>query len=94
MHAARSGAIGDPTTITGTGTYSVGNNNGTIAANNSGVFGNDNTITGALDGVRVIGNTNTVSASGAMVIGSNSQKNKTPLQTEWCFRGGDNRTMM
>jgi hypothetical protein len=25
---------------------------------------------------------------------SNSQKNKTPLQTEWCFRGGDNRTVM
>ncbi|NHC05021.1 hypothetical protein G9F31_14875, partial [Acinetobacter sp. 187] len=66
-----SGAIGDPTTITGSATYSLGNNNGTIAASESGVFGNDNTINGVLTGVRVVGNSNTIQSNKTIVLGNN-----------------------
>ncbi|WP_239325586.1 ESPR-type extended signal peptide-containing protein [Snodgrassella gandavensis] len=66
------------TIVTGDGSYSFGNQNGTIAANNTGVFGNYNTIetdstgTDKADNIRILGNHNTVSAkaSGAMIVGN------------------------
>lgn len=76
---ARSGAIGDLTTITGRGTYSLGNNNGTIAANETGVFGNENEINGEIEHARIIGNHNTVSANNAMVIGNYRNANAIAL---------------
>ncbi|WP_239373672.1 ESPR-type extended signal peptide-containing protein [Snodgrassella gandavensis] len=66
------------TTVTGDGSYSFGNQNGIIAANDTGVFGNYNTIeidstgTDKADNIRILGNRNTVSAkaSGAMIVGN------------------------
>ncbi|PIT13201.1 ESPR-type extended signal peptide-containing protein [Snodgrassella alvi] len=69
------------TTVTGDGSYSFGNQNGTIAANNTGVFGNYNTIgtdSTAIEktkDIRILGNHNTVSAkaSGAMIVGNSAE---------------------
>ncbi|WP_287953939.1 YadA-like family protein [Snodgrassella sp.] len=66
------------TEVKGDGSYSFGNQNGVIAANNTGVFGNQNTIeidsagSDKADNVRILGNNNTVSAkaSGAMIVGN------------------------
>ncbi|MCT6881161.1 MAG: hypothetical protein M3Z51_02220, partial [Snodgrassella alvi] len=66
------------TIINGDGTYSFGNQNGTIAADNTGVFGNLNTIkidpdgVDKADNVRIVGNNNIVSAkaTGAMIVGN------------------------
>lgn len=57
-HGAKSGAIGDPTTITGNGSYSVGNDN-TISVNNSFAYGSNISITAAantINGNVVLGN--------------------------------------
>ncbi|KDN14315.1 ESPR-type extended signal peptide-containing protein [Snodgrassella communis] len=72
---------GNPNGITevkGDGSYSFGNQNGVIAADNTGIFGNQNTIkidpagSDKADNVRILGNNNTVSAkaSGAMIVGN------------------------
>ncbi|MCO6518898.1 MAG: YadA-like family protein [Snodgrassella sp.] len=66
------------TEVKGDGSYSFGNQNGVIAADNTGVFGNQNTIeidsagSDKADNVRIMGNNNTVSAkaSGAMIVGN------------------------
>ncbi|WP_257389827.1 ESPR-type extended signal peptide-containing protein, partial [Snodgrassella alvi] len=66
------------TIVTGDGSYSFGNQNGTIAANNTGVFGNRNTIqtdsegVNKADNIRILGNNNTVTAQagGAMIVGN------------------------
>ncbi|WP_370580541.1 ESPR-type extended signal peptide-containing protein [Snodgrassella alvi] len=69
------------TSVTGNDTYSFGNQNGTIAANNTGIFGNSNVIaldsTGATkaDDIRILGNLNKVSANatGAMIVGNEAK---------------------
>ncbi|WP_255356368.1 hypothetical protein, partial [Snodgrassella sp. R-53583] len=66
------------TEVKGDGSYSFGNQNGVIAADNTGVFGNQNIIeidsagSDKADNVRIMGNNNTVSAkaSGAMIVGN------------------------
>ncbi|WP_257389907.1 ESPR-type extended signal peptide-containing protein, partial [Snodgrassella alvi] len=66
------------TIVTGDGSYSFGNQNGTIAADNTGVFGNRNTIqtdsegVNKADNIRILGNDNTVTAQagGAMIVGN------------------------
>ena len=66
------------TIVNGEGTYSFGNQNGTIAADNTGIFGNKNTIQtdpegiSKADNIRILGSSNTVSAqaTGAMIVGN------------------------
>ncbi|WP_287957083.1 YadA-like family protein [Snodgrassella sp.] len=66
------------TEVKGDGSYSFGNQNGVIAADNTGIFGNQNTIeidsvgSDKANNVRILGNNNTVSAkaSGAMIVGN------------------------
>ena len=63
------------TNITGNNTYSLGNENGTIAVDDSGVFGNKNTISGTTEGVnniRIVGNNNTVSSAKDLVFGNDN----------------------
>ncbi|PIT53513.1 ESPR-type extended signal peptide-containing protein [Snodgrassella alvi] len=75
--AAATGA----TIVTGDGSYSFGNQNGTIAANDTGVFGNYNTIetdstgTDKANNIRILGNHNIVSAQagGAMIVGNSAE---------------------
>ena len=70
-----SAAPGNPTNITGNNTYSLGNENGTIAVDDSGVFGNKNTISGTTEGVnniRIVGNNNTVSSAKDLVFGNDN----------------------
>ena len=65
----------NPTNITGNNTYSLGNENGTIAVDDSGVFGNKNTISGTTEGVnniRIVGNNNTVSSAKDLVFGNDN----------------------
>ncbi|AKD37586.1 hypothetical protein I926_01280 [Pasteurella multocida subsp. multocida OH4807] len=47
------------TVVSGTGTYSLGNTNGAVTANESGIFGNKN-IVNILENARVMGNENAV----------------------------------
>ncbi|WP_370578449.1 ESPR-type extended signal peptide-containing protein [Snodgrassella alvi] len=71
------------TRVTGNDTYSFGNQNGTIAANNTGIFGNSNSVDVALDSeghsktndIRILGNLNNVSANatGAMIVGNEAK---------------------
>ncbi|MGY4677017.1 YadA-like family protein [Pasteurella sp. P03HT] len=49
------------TIVEGEGTYSVGNTNSTVTANESGIFGNSNAIK-AKDNARVVGNKNLIGA--------------------------------
>ncbi|ORF43315.1 hypothetical protein BGI15_04530, partial [Snodgrassella alvi] len=68
-------APSNPTNITGNNTYSLGNENGTIAVDDSGVFGNKNTISGTTEGVnniRIVGNNNTVSSAKDLVFGNDN----------------------
>ncbi|WLT02300.1 ESPR-type extended signal peptide-containing protein [Snodgrassella alvi] len=68
-------AQSNPTNITGNNTYSLGNENGTIAVDDSGVFGNKNTISGTTEGVnniRIVGNNNTVSSAKDLVFGNDN----------------------
>ncbi len=69
----KSGAIGDPSYVSGSGTYTFGNDNGSqtnpITANNAGAFGNNNFLTG--DGSRIVGNGNNVSGANTFVMGNN-----------------------
>ncbi|MDY4011448.1 MAG: hypothetical protein SOY60_07250, partial [Fusobacterium gastrosuis] len=71
----KSGAIGDPSYISGTGTYTIGNDNGTdankIAADNSGIFGNSNKMSAAAGNSRVIGNSNNVTHQKSFILGNN-----------------------
>ncbi|SPY33040.1 YadA-like family protein [Pasteurella canis] len=57
------GLIGDKiaTVISGTGTYSLGNTNSTLTANESGIFGNSNEIK-AKENARIVGNKNLIGA--------------------------------
>ncbi|UDW84503.1 YadA-like family protein [Pasteurella canis] len=57
------GLIGDKTAtvISGTGTYSLGNTNSTLTANESGIFGNSNEIK-AKENARIVGNKNLIGA--------------------------------
>ena len=76
VRGSRSGAIGDPSYISATGTYEIGNDNGNlmapIKADNSGFFGNNNSAPIlSTSGIRVIGNYNTVKSSNVMVMGNN-----------------------
>ena len=71
------------TRVTGNDTYSFGNQNGTIAADNTGIFGNSNSVDVALDSkghsktndIRILGNLNKVSANatGAMIVGNEAK---------------------
>ena len=71
------------TRVTGNDTYSFGNQNGTIAADNTGIFGNSNSVDVALDSkghsktndIRILGNLNKVSANatGAMIVGNKAE---------------------
>ena len=71
------------TSVTGNDTYSFGNQNGTIAADNTGIFGNSNSVDVALDSegnsktndIRILGNLNKVSANatGAMIVGNEAK---------------------
>ncbi|USS96477.1 hypothetical protein M5J15_06160 [Serratia symbiotica] len=56
------GAIGDPSTVSGSNSYSLGNNN-TIEANNAFAIGNDITIPSDLNGAVVLGNASIVEAA-------------------------------
>ena len=61
--------------MSGTGTYTIGNNNGKvdepIAAHESGVFGNNNALPVATsDGIRVVGNNNRVESDNVMLMGN------------------------
>ncbi|HDR0694508.1 TPA: YadA-like family protein [Pasteurella multocida] len=47
------------TIVSGTGTYSLGNTNGTVTANESGIFGNNNIIS-AKENTRLVGNKNVI----------------------------------
>ncbi|HED4470911.1 TPA: YadA-like family protein [Pasteurella multocida] len=47
------------TIVSGTGTYSLGNTNGTVIANESGIFGNNNIIS-AKENTRLVGNNNVI----------------------------------
>ncbi|HDR1564454.1 TPA: YadA-like family protein, partial [Pasteurella multocida] len=47
------------TIVSGTGTYSLGNTNGTVIANESGIFGNNNIIS-AKENTRLVGNKNVI----------------------------------
>ena len=47
------------TSVSGTGTYSIGNTNSNITSNESGVFGNNNFVQGK-ENIRVMGNNNTI----------------------------------
>ncbi|ORF22558.1 hypothetical protein BGI05_01765, partial [Snodgrassella alvi] len=79
----------NPTNITGNNTYSLGNENGTIAVDDSGVFGNKNTISGTDEGVnniRIVGNNNTVSSAKDLVFGNNN----TVTATRGLILGSDN----
>ncbi|MBF6025000.1 ESPR-type extended signal peptide-containing protein [Lysobacter niastensis] len=68
-----SGAIGDPTIITGGGTYTIGNNNGTVAADESGIFGNNNNLsTAGVTGSRIVGNNSSITASNGFALGNNA----------------------
>ncbi|MDC4235586.1 YadA-like family protein, partial [Pasteurella multocida] len=66
---ANSGSIGyagelgnaKATVINGEGTYSLGNTNSTLTANESGIFGNSNEIK-AKENARIVGNKNTIGA--------------------------------
>ncbi|WP_240964636.1 YadA-like family protein [Pasteurella multocida] len=49
------------TVINGEGTYSLGNTNSTLTANESGIFGNSNEIK-AKENARIVGNKNTIGA--------------------------------
>ncbi|MDO5053970.1 MAG: YadA-like family protein [Pasteurella oralis] len=49
------------TIVSGSGTYSLGNTNGTITAAESGIFGNSNEIK-AKENTRIVGNKNTIGA--------------------------------
>ncbi|HDR1546596.1 TPA: YadA-like family protein [Pasteurella multocida] len=57
------GALGnkETTVISGEGTYSLGNTNSTLTANESGIFGNTNEIK-AKENARIVGNKNTIGA--------------------------------
>ncbi|HHT7675735.1 YadA-like family protein [Pasteurella multocida] len=57
------GALGnkETTVISGGGTYSLGNTNSTLTANESGIFGNSNEIK-AKENARIVGNKNTIGA--------------------------------
>lgn len=57
------GALGnkETTVISGEGTYSLGNTNSTLTANESGIFGNTNEIK-AKENARIIGNKNSIGA--------------------------------
>ncbi|PXY95615.1 hypothetical protein DKK71_11025, partial [Snodgrassella alvi] len=75
------GAATGITRVTGNDTYSFGNQNGKIAADNTGIFGNSNVIaldsTGATkaNDIRILGNLNKVSANatGAMIVGNEAK---------------------
>ncbi|MDH3003379.1 YadA-like family protein [Pasteurella multocida] len=66
---ANSGSIGyagvlgnkETTVISGEGTYSLGNTNSTLTANESGIFGNTNEIK-AKENARIVGNKNSIGA--------------------------------
>ncbi|NUF79493.1 hypothetical protein GY065_11360, partial [Snodgrassella sp. ESL0323] len=84
-----SAAPGNPTIITGNNTYSLGNENGTIAVDDSGVFGNKNTISGTTEGInniRIVGNNNTVSSAKDLVFGNDN----TVTATRGLILGNDN----
>ncbi|MGC6377932.1 YadA-like family protein [Bisgaard Taxon 45] len=49
------------TVVAGQGTYSVGNTNGSVTADESGIFGNSNEIK-AKENARIVGNKNTIGA--------------------------------
>ena len=70
-----SGALGDPSYVTGAGTYTIGNDNGTlanpIAADNAGAFGNSNLMSAAADNSRIVGNGNNTSSANTMIVGNN-----------------------
>ncbi|WP_330453908.1 YadA-like family protein [Pasteurella multocida] len=57
------GALGnkETTVISGEGTYSLGNTNSTLTANESGIFGNTNEIK-AKENARIVGNKNSIGA--------------------------------
>ncbi|MFK3557896.1 YadA-like family protein [Pasteurella multocida] len=57
------GALGnkETTVISGEGTYSLGNTNSTLTANESGIFGNTNEIK-AKENTRIVGNKNSIGA--------------------------------
>ncbi|WP_439287917.1 ESPR-type extended signal peptide-containing protein, partial [Lonepinella sp. BR2904] len=66
VSGTNSGSIGyagdgaaNTTSVSGSGTYSVGNMNSNITAKESGVFGNDNVLKTS-DNTRVVGNLNTI----------------------------------
>ena len=67
----------NPTIITGNNTYSLGNENGTIAADDSGVFGNRNLISSSstnegVYNIRIVGNNNIVSSVKDLVFGNDN----------------------
>ncbi|MFZ7256052.1 YadA-like family protein [Avibacterium avium] len=64
------------TTISGGGSFAVGNANGKISVSNSGVFGNGNTLTAQATSSRVVGNSNYVNGQESFVLGNDVKVQK------------------
>ncbi|MFZ7261098.1 YadA-like family protein [Avibacterium avium] len=64
------------TTISGGGSFAVGNANGAISVSNSGVFGNGNTLTDQATSSRVVGNNNYVNGQESFILGNDIKVQK------------------